>query len=87
MERYILRNGVLLSPPRNAVAADGRAISNFDLLVARDADFAAQNGYYPKSGAVVVRPEGDYEQVFHLLDGEWQSCFIPVEGGQDDGAA
>ena len=79
MERYIFRNGILLPPPRNAVAADGRAFSNFDLMVAHDADFAAQNGYYPKSDAVPVPPDGEHEAVYTLSNGEWQTCFIPVK--------
>ena len=84
MERYMLGKGVLLPPPRNAVAADGRVISNFDLLVARDAAFAAHNGYYPKSDAASVKPDGDWEETYVLADGEWQSCFVPIEAAEDN---
>ena len=67
MERFKYKNGVLLSPPRNAVASDGRVLSNFDLMIAHDKAFAEENGYYPKSEQPIVLPEQGYDMVYRLL--------------------
>ena len=79
MERFKLKNGVLMPPARNAVTTDGRVISNFDVLVANDADFAAQNGYYPKGHEPQVPPTGELAVSYHLVDGVWQGELVAVE--------
>ena len=79
MERFKLKNGILLPPPRNGVAADGRVISNFDRLVSENAVFAAQNGYFPKEKEEAAPREGEWERVWCLIQNVWCSSFVPVE--------
>ena len=71
MERFRLKNGRLCPPPRNAVTSKGEVISNFDALVASDADFAMQNRYFPLAKGVPPIPPVDFEEPYREQDGEW----------------
>ena len=76
MERYLVRGDCLVPPPESGVDARGHAVSNFAVRVARDADFAAQNGYYPRGeGVDTVLPiseEGVQTCRYILANGAWQ---------------
>ncbi|MBQ3483136.1 MAG: hypothetical protein IJA78_03060 [Clostridia bacterium] len=76
MERYRVRGDCLVLPPESGVDARGHAISNFAARVARDADFAAQNGYYPRGAGVdTVLPlpkQGEDMPAYVLVNGAWQ---------------
>ena len=78
MERFKLKNGDLCPPPRNGVCAAGHAVSNFAARVARDAAFAAQNGYFPKSPAWPPVPNELCEPIYELREGEWHCRYEPL---------
>ena len=76
MERYVLKNNVLVSPPDCGVTAKGEVVSNFANRVRNDAVFAAENGYYPlcvKEPDKELLEEGECvgEGTYILVDGYW----------------
>lgn len=87
MERFRLKNGRLCPPPRNAVTSEGEVISNFDMLIAGDAGFAAKNRYFPRAAGVPLAPPIDSEEPYVLENGEWvlapQPLALPDVGACD----
>ncbi|MBR2011423.1 MAG: hypothetical protein IKA06_06745 [Clostridia bacterium] len=77
MDRYIIKNNAPVAPPRCGVTASGRVVSNFARRIKNDADFAAENGYYPlakqddASPELLEEHEAPAEGKYTLIDGEW----------------
>lgn len=75
MNRYIIKNNAPVSPPVSGVTVKGRVISNFANRIKNDAEFAAENGYYPLAEVSPAEeqlegaPWGEGRYV--LVDGKW----------------
>ena len=80
MQKYRLCGEGLALPPRCGVTRGGRAVSNFAWRVQHDAEFAAENGYYPKAEVQPTPPperEGYRTEVrWHLEQCCWQCRYV-----------
>lgn len=80
MKRYKLTHGYLSLPPRGGITVSGHAVSNFDVRVALDEDFATANGYYPMAADQAKEPmprEGYRTEIlWDLVDGLWRCRFV-----------
>ena len=83
MQRYRLQGEGLALPPRCGVTRSGRAVSSFAWRVQHDADFAIENGYYPKGEVQPTPPperEGYRTEVRWYLEQErWQCRYVQYE--------
>lgn len=76
MQRYKVKGDCLVLPPVSSVDAHGHAVTNFAARIARDADFAAANGYWSRGEGVdtALPPvrEDEPAPAYVLIDGVWQ---------------